>query len=225
VKKYDIFLFDADNTLYDFDRASAHALEILLTKYGYGYSSNLPATFINLTADLWKALEKGEISGEDLQTERFKRLFELLGATHDPTKFNDEYIYEMGSSSFLIDGALEICQQITQNGKHLYIVTNGFLATGKARAAFSAIEKYKSGTFASEEVGYNKPAKAFFDHVLANIPKGEVLIVGDSLSADIAGGNAAGIDTCWFNPKGLTNKTGIIPTYEISNLTELQKFI
>jgi len=225
MKKYDIFLFDADNTLYDFDRASAHALKTLLTKYGYGYSSDLPQTFIKSTADLWQALEKGKISGEDLQSERFKRLFELLNVTHDPKEFNDEYIYEMGKSSFLIDGALEICRQITESSKRLYIITNGFLATGKTRAKFSVIETYKSGTFASEEIGHNKPAKAFFDHVLANIPQGEALIIGDSLSADIAGGNATGIDTCWFNPHGYTNNTGIIPTYEISNLTELQKFI
>ena len=128
----------------------------------------------------------------------------------------------------MIDGAFEICNKIVSHGKKIYIVSNGILATHEARHEHSPIRQFVSDTFVSEFVGYKKPDKEYFDYVFAHIPnvaKEKILIIGDSLSADIAGGNNAGIDSCWFNEHSKENCTDAVPTYEINRLCELKKFI
>lgn len=50
-------------------------------------------------------------------------------------------------------------------------------------------------------------------------------MVGDSLTSYIQGGINFGIDTCWYNPNKIINKTSIKPTYEISNFDELKSLL
>jgi 2-haloacid dehalogenase len=141
---------------------------------------------------------------------------------------NERYLHELGKGSFLIDGAVEICRAITSCKNKIYIVTNGIFATQKTRIEHSAIKEYVSDFFVSEFVGYQKPHALYFDYVFSHIPKidkNKTLLIGDSLSADIAGGNNSGIDSCWFNKSGDINDTDIMPTYEIRRLSELKKFI
>ena len=102
------------------------------------------------------------------------------------------------------------------------------MATQTSRIKHSRIKDYISDFFVSEFVGFQKPHIAYFEYVFDHIPqieKDKVLIIGDSLSADIAGGITAGIDSCWFNEHNKENHTDIVPTYEINKLGELQKFI
>ncbi|HFC9356132.1 TPA: HAD hydrolase-like protein, partial [Enterococcus hirae] len=76
----------------------------------------------------------------------------------------------------------------------------------------------------SEDVGAQKPMKEFFDHVFSQIPqfeKEKTVIIGDSLTSDIKGGNLAGIDTIWFNKNRLPEIPEIVPTYRIDSLAEL----
>ena len=55
--------------------------------------------------------------------------------------------------------------------------------------------------------------------------KEEVLIIGDSLSSDIQGGNNAGIATCWFNPKAHPHKHHLRIDHEIKDLRELYDIV
>ena len=228
MKTYDIFLFDADNTLYDYDKAEAHALKTMFDYCGFNYTENVRTEYRKINHPLWERFSKGEISKEDIQAIRFSRLFERVGVQYDAADFNDKYIYELGKCAFLIEGAEEVCRAIMSQGKQIFIVTNGVLATQESRLKHSSIKGYISGSFVSEHIGFQKPDRQYFDYVFANIPqvsKDRIIIVGDSLSADIAGGIAAGIDSCWFNIDRIENKTDIIPTYEIRTLSELHKFI
>ena len=227
-KKYDIFLFDADGTLYDFDKAEANALRIVFDKCGFNYKEEVLDKYIEINLPLWDSLEKGEMSKDVLQTLRFVRLFDYIGVDYDAKDFNEKYLYELGKGAFLIDGALEICRQIALRGKKIYIVTNGILAKQTSRIKHSLIKDYISGFFVSECVGFQKPSISYFDYIIANIPqvgKDKILIIGDSLSADIQGGRNAGIDSCWFNPACVENQTGIIPTYEVHMLSEILGFV
>jgi FMN phosphatase YigB (HAD superfamily) len=76
----------------------------------------------------------------------------------------------------------------------------------------------------SEEVGAAKPDPAIFDATferLGHPRRAEVLLVGDSLTSDIAGGRGYGLDTCWFNPTGTARPADATSTYEIRHLNEL----
>ena len=229
MKKYDVFLFDADGTLYDYDKAEEYALRAMFEYCGFSYSESIRAKYRVINSEVWSAYEKGELSVSDFPTIRFERLFSEIGIQYDDASdFNSRYLAELGKGTFLIDGAVEICKEITASNKPIFIVTNGLLATQEARIKHSLIKDYITDTFVSSFVGYQKPDKEYFDYVFSRIPqvnKDKILIIGDSLTADIAGGNNAGIDTCWYNEHGIENSTDIEPIYEIRHLSEIQKFI
>jgi 2-haloacid dehalogenase len=228
MKKYEIFLFDADGTLYDFNKAEESALQRMFEQNGFGYSPKVLERYRALSAELWAAYEKGKMKKLDLQKLRFERLFGELEIRCDALEFNDNYIVKLGEGGFLLNGAIEICEAVASAGKPIYIVTNGFQRVQEPRIKNSPLDKFISDVFISEVVGYPKPDERYFEHVFSNIPqvsKDKILIIGDSLAADIAGGNKAGIDSCWFNEHGIENETSALPTYEISELQELRKFV
>jgi YjjG family noncanonical pyrimidine nucleotidase len=228
VRKYEIFLFDADGTLYDYDKAEKHALQTMFNYCGFNYAENTRTRYREINTQVWESYEKGEISKDDLQTIRFSRLFDEIGVKYDTSDFNTKYLAELGKGTFLIDGAIEICREIVSQNKQIFIVTNGILATQEARIKHSLIKDYVSDFFVSEFIGYQKPDPEYFEYVFSYIPKIEknkILIIGDSLTADITGGNNAGIDTCWFNESRSINSTKITPTYEVRKLNELKKFV
>ncbi|MCL2603489.1 MAG: YjjG family noncanonical pyrimidine nucleotidase [Defluviitaleaceae bacterium] len=228
MKKYDVFLFDADNTLFDYDAAEKNALTIILALYGLPFNEELHEKYREINAAVWAAFGRGEMTKTQLQHIRFKRLFAHMGADDDVSAFNDGYLEELGKGSQLIEGAYEICKAITERGKTLYIITNAILKTQQNRIKHSAISPFISDSFISEVVGYEKPHIKFFEHVLAQIPptkKENILVIGDNLYADIQGGINTGLDTCWCNFRRETNKTGITPKYEITGLGEMAGFV
>ncbi|MCL1884061.1 MAG: YjjG family noncanonical pyrimidine nucleotidase [Defluviitaleaceae bacterium] len=226
--KYDIFLFDADNTLYDYDKAEANALKTMFDYCGFEYAEDVRRIYREINAQVWNDYEDGKMTKADLQVIRFERLFEAVGVKNDAGDFNNKYLVELGRGAFLIDGAVEICKEIVAKGKQIFIVTNGILATQESRIKHSVIEEYISDFFVSEFVGFQKPDIRYFEYVFSHIPKvpkEKMLIIGDSLKLDIVGGHNAGIDSCWFNENAIENDTDLTPTYEIHNLRELKKFI
>ena len=108
------------------------------------------------------------------------------------------------------------------------VVTNGTSQTQYRRLALSGLDVLMKDIFVSEDAGSQKPQKAYFDYCFSRIPGAlpeEMLIVGDSLSSDILGGNLAGIDTCWVNPEGLPVPEGIRADYQIRKIGELLEIL
>ena len=228
MKKYDVFLFDADGTLFDFNLAEACAFRTVYEGCGFSYSDDILRRYSEINELLWKSFEKAEVTINEIKTLRFVRLFNELGIHHDEYDFNDRYVVELGKGAFLVDGAKEICEEITKPGKKIYIITNGITKVQVARLGYSTIKEYVLDIFISELIGFQKPDVRYFEHVFSNLPqvdKDRILVVGDSLTADIQGGINAGLDTCWFNEKNAENNSGIDPTYEVHKLSELTQFI
>lgn len=225
--KYDIILFDADNTLFDFDKAEDMAITIALKANGIDANEEIKHKYVRINSALWKSFEKGEISKEHIMNTRFQQLFEELSIDGDGRKCNEDYLEALGEGSFLMLGALELCRKLTKSHK-LYIVTNGVSKTQHRRINNSLIKDYFEGVFVSEDVGYQKPQVEYFNHVFNKIgitDTSRVLIVGDSLSSDIKGGINAGIATCWFNPLGHNKDEALSPTYTISSLSEVLEIV
>ena len=135
---------------------------------------------------------------------RFERLFRELGITASAEAVNRDYIEALGQGGYALPGAVELCQALFPY-RPLYIVTNGLLSSQKSRMERSPLKPYIQKMYVSEEVGYRKPQKEFFDAVLADIgvlDRNRVILLGDSLTSDMAGGRNAAIQTCWYNPAG-----------------------
>jgi 2-haloacid dehalogenase len=221
---YDIYLIDADDTLYDFDKAEAKALTSMFQRYALQCSDGIRRKYREISIELWGMFERGELAKEVLLIERFVRLSKVLGIPLDAAEFNRLYLIELGKCSDLLDGAEELCRQLHEKGKQIWIVTNGASVAQKARLAGSRIKPYISGQFVSEDVSYQKPQKEYFDYVLTRIPpvdKSRILVAGDSLSSDVLGGHNAGLDTCWFNPGRKENPSDVKPTYEVAALEDI----
>ena len=122
-----------------------------------------------------------------------------------------------------IDGAEELCRFIHENGV-LIIATNGVSATQHRRIAASGLEPWLDKVVVSDDAGAEKPDPRYFERAFAVSGAGnksECIIIGDSLTSDIRGGQQFGIDTCWFNPKGKALPEDMpAPTYTVSGLSE-----
>ncbi|QRG70178.1 YjjG family noncanonical pyrimidine nucleotidase [Brevibacillus choshinensis] len=221
--KYEVILFDVDDTLFDFGMTEKEALHKTFQTYGISTPQveYLPI-YKEISGGLWKELEQGRTTLPELGEQRFTRLFRALGLSIDGAAFNRDYLSNLGKEVHLTEGAVELCSQLT--GYRLVIITNGFDAVQKARIGGSPLCNSFECLVTSEEAGFQKPDKGIFDYVFTQLQmtdKSKLLIVGDSLTSDIQGGINYGIDTCWFNPLRKENKLGIQPTYEIHALMEL----
>lgn len=221
--KYKTLLFDADETLLDFNSAQYDALTKLFLSHGFEINDAIREQYHILNTSLWKAYERGEIKREEILNTRFTKLFQTLGHSVDGIAFEKEYHKELNKGHKLIPGAIELLDQLKAT-HDLYIVTNGVADTQYKRLTASSLLPYFKEIFVSEVTGYQKPQIEFFQYVFERIPNfnpSETIIIGDSLSSDMQGGINAGIDTCWYNRAGITNSLELPITYEIQELRDL----
>lgn len=216
-------LFDADRTLLDFAASEKSALAKAFAEYQLPFTPEVYQWHLVNNAKLWEDYEKGIIDRKTVLYTRFVRLFAHFGYAGDGAAFEDCYRNHLDHSCDLFPEALEVVQTLSKTHE-LYIVTNGVASTQENRLRDSGLLPWFKDVFISELLGSQKPQKAFFDHCFARIPNFDptlALIIGDSLTSDIKGGNNAGIETCWFNPEGLKNDTDAVVDVEIRNLKEL----
>lgn len=218
----DVFL-DVDDTILDFGRAEQEALSSALTQMGVRVTPERLRCYHEVNVAHWQMLERGEITRERLLVRRFEKFYEQIGVKADAEKTQRVYEYELGCRSYFLEGAEDLLEALRQGGHRIYLASNGTTAVQAPRIKASGLDRICHGIFLSEEIGCDKPQRSFFDACFAKIedfvPE-NAIILGDSLSSDIAGGKNAGIKTCWFNPqrRPLTGK--VKPDFEISALFE-----
>ena len=220
---YQWLLFDADGTLFDYDRAETVALSQSFQHIGAPFDPGWVAAYRRINLAQWQALERGETTPAVLKVRRFEPLLQTLGIDHDPADLSHIYLRCLADCSELVEGALEVLKAL--HGKYrAVIVTNGLRAVQRPRLARSAIAGCIADLIISEEIGAAKPAKEFFDTTFARIghpPRQAVLMVGDNWSSDIQGAAQYGLDTCWFNPARQPRPASPPITREIASLHEL----
>jgi 2-haloacid dehalogenase len=227
LKKYKTLLFDVDDTLLDFGAAEKLALQLLFEEQNIPLTSEVEEQYKKINQGLWKRFEAGELDRDEVVNTRFSILFNEYGKEMDGILLEKNYRSYLEQGHQLVDGAFVLISEL-HNDFDLYVVTNGVSKTQDKRLRDSGLFPLFRNIFVSEDTGYQKPMKEFFDYVFSRIPNfrvEEALIIGDSLSADIKGGELAGMDTCWFNPNMKYNHTNIKPSYQIHNLEELKQIV
>jgi 2-haloacid dehalogenase len=221
VKRFDFILFDADNTLFDYDRAERHALTTTLRELGAEASEAVHRTYRRINADYWRRFENGTVTAADLRSGRFADLAAEIGLDIAGEQMSSRYLRHLGQASFLIDGAQSVVEELSRRGFLLGLITNGLEDVQKSRLSLSPIAEYFSSVTISDEVGAKKPDPKIFEIAFSrsgNPDKSRSLVVGDSLTSDMAGGRNFGIATCWYNPEGNPAPQDSPPDYEISAL-------
>ena len=219
--KYEYLLFDVDDTLLDFQKAELMAFKMLIDEFNIKYSDEIYKIYHDENRRLWKEYEIGNIKRNEIFENRLIPLFTFLNIDSDPVKASYRFLDYLAKGAFLLGDSYKVLEKLSKTHK-LYIITNGEPKVQYPRLEAVDFLKFFSGIFVSEEIGYSKPNKDFFNYVETHIDgfnKKKALVIGDSLTSDIVGGINYGIDTCWFNPNN--KETNLNITYEIKSINEL----
>jgi 2-haloacid dehalogenase len=219
-----LLLFDADDTLFDFTKSQQVSFQSTLDRLGLGGRfEELYGTYVQASRKLWKQLERGEVSKDAVKVERFRFTFHAHGIALDPDRASELYLESLPENVFLIPGAVEVCGRLAASHR-IGILTNGVEHVQRRRLANSELRDLVEFMVVSEECGFVKPDVRIFEYTMEKAKlsdRSRVLMIGDSLEADILGARRAGIRSCWFNPKKARNETGIEPDLEIHALHDL----
>ena len=225
---YKFLLFDLDHTLLDFDAAEDVALSHLLKEEGVEDIQAYKDYYVPMNKTLWKDLELKKITKQELVNTRFAKLFAHFGIEKDGAYLAERYQFFLSKQGQIFPGVEDLLKKLIHQGFELYAATNGITFIQTGRLEQSGIAPYFKEIFISEQLHTQKPDAAFYEKIGARIPnfdKNQTLMIGDSLSADIQGGNNAGIDTIWYNPHHLENKTLAKPTYEVDSYQALLEIL
>lgn len=222
-------LWDIDGTLLDFCKAEAYGIRKCFEIFNLGECTDeMLERYSKINRKYWEGLERNELTKSEVLHDRFVEFFGTEGINFDRINdFNDEYQIRLGDKVFFCENGLETVTALKGNVRQ-YAVTNGTIVAQKRKLAQSGLDKIFDGIFISDEIGFEKPSVDFFDAVQKEIGKftpDEVMIIGDSLTSDIRGGNNAGILCCWYNPMNYENKTYLKIDYEIKNVAEILNII
>jgi 2-haloacid dehalogenase len=222
---YSWLFFDADGTLFDFDLAEKLALSSVLFDLGQPLSDEAHQNYQRINKELWLAFEEGKVTQAEIKTQRFERWLESLNIHADIEKVSRDYLLYLSQQGPLLENALEIIQTLSKQYKML-LLTNGLKEVQRPRFNASVLEPYITDIIVSGEVGFAKPDPRIFEaafKTIGNPSKNEVLMIGDSLSADIQGGINYGLDTCWYNPVKVGSSLPI--THTIHDLRQLLEIL
>ena len=222
------FLFiDLDDTVLDFKMQEDAAIRKTLRSAGIDPTQEICDLYSRINKAHWKRMEKGEIDRNQVLFGRFEVLFAQLGVEADAKAAALSYMENLSEGHYFLPGAEEALASLSKKYR-LFIASNGTAKVQNKRLDSAGIRKYFEAIFISQDIGINKPDKGFFDYCFARIPgfdPRKAMIVGDSPSSDMLGGQNAGITTCWVNPTGRRYTREQLPDYEIQSLAQLEKLL
>ena len=219
----EFLLLDLDDTILDFHKAERIALSKTFRDFGLEPAEDVLDLYHNINKWHWEQLELGTMTRDQVLVNRFGALFEKVGMTVDPAACAKSYESNLGIGHYFLPGAEEAVKRLKEHYR-LFLVSNGTATVQHSRLTSAGLYPYFEQVFISQEIGYNKPEKAYFDRCFERIPgfaPEKALMVGDSLTSDIKGGINAGLTTVWINP---AHKAcgDIRPDYEIEGLSDLE---
>lgn len=221
--KYNILLFDLDNTLLDFDANEKESLEKLFKEKGFTLTEDIFKSFCIVNKGLWNRYEDGEIDIDEVLTTRFSLTMEKFGVKVSGDQWEKMYKENLKNGAQMMDGAKEVCEKLSKTHR-LFVATNGVREIQLSRLEKAGLLSCFENIFDSQSMGHQKPTKEFFDYIKNNVKDFDIaktLMIGDSLSSDIKGGNQAGIDTCWLTKYPQNENFDVKSKYIISDLREL----
>ena len=223
----EFLLLDLDDTILDFHKAERIALSKTIRDFGIEPTEAVLARYHVINKWHWEQLEQGKLTRPEVLENRFGMLFAELGVAVDKVQCARAYEKNLSIGHYFLPGAEEAVDSLSKQYR-LFLVSNGTASVQKGRMTSANLYRFFEKVFVSQEIGHNKPSKAYFDACFAQIPgfdPQKAIIVGDSLSSDIQGGINAGVRTCWVNPSHAPGREDIRPDYEIEGIHQLEALL
>ena len=233
---YKYIIFDVDDTLLDFNSAFKNARIAVADKLGVTYSYDYRAFDEKCGWQAWKESGLDNTTSKDIQDNYHdyyyhyirnhnKYLLQGLELSFDENELFDCYIKSISSSKILQESrTLQVYAKLSEKYK-LALATNGIEKIQRNR--ISDFMPYTYKTYISEEIGCIKPSKEFFEYMIRDLQccPGDCLMVGDSITNDMAGAKAVGMDTCFYNIKSKKKPDIVIVDYEIESIEILLQIL
>lgn len=226
--KYEFLLFDADDTLFNFQSSAEKCFNATCKEFGFSPEQSDYSLYKVINQTLWDEYSLGKMPKSRVITERFDIYAEKFGKTLDSKSFADSYENKLAHTCILFPETEDTLKKLKSLGAKSYIITNGITFVQNTRLDLSPLRPYLSGVFISDEIGYAKPSKEYFEFVSRSIngfDKNKALIVGDSLISDIRLGTENGVKTCRMNYFNEPAPETVSYDYEIKRLNEIFKIL
>ena len=222
-----VLLLDVDNTLMDFHECARQAMEITAKEQEILFSENIFEVFIRINNGLWQEIEKGTLTVEKLHQIRWNRVFDAIGLKRDGVAFEQGFLKNLAQGDATVEGAKDLLEYLAPKYT-LCVASNAPYFQQTSRLSNAGLLGYFEKFFISETIGFSKPKKEFFDACMKELPdikKEEIMMIGDSLSADIAGASAYGLETCWFNFGKEPAEKGAMADHMVDSLAEIKNIL
>ena len=220
-------LIDIDNTILDFNKSAIAAINQCAKKHGINLPDNYARIFFEVNDKLWGLLEQSVIVKQDIYDRRWNMIFSELQIDADGHAFEEDFRKEMRTTAITVDGADEILSYLSEKYP-VYTASNASRLQQEARLEKTGLSKYLSGMFTSEEIGFQKPAKEFFHacyEALYPIKPEEIIMIGDSVNADIIGAKNFGFRSLWFNFRNEEYTDYNFTDFKVDHLREIKDIL
>lgn len=223
-----VVLLDIDDTLLDFHKGAEQAIKDTCSQYGITYSEQMLSIFFETNTLLWSQIEKETLTKPELYEIRWPSIFSRLGIDCDGRAFEESYRKTLKNIAIPVEGAIDMLCELSKIYR-IFAASNASYDMQIERLTNAGMLQYFEDVFVSEKLGHVKPSREFFECCMKNIGdyrKDEVVMLGDSLSADISGGKAFGIKTCHFY-RGYFDekKADVTPDVTVTKLSDVKKVL
>ena len=226
---YDILLFDADRTLFDFDASEKAAFTKVAPEFGIKPTDEIYLTYKRFNDENWEMLERGELEKPRILVRRFEQILNYCGLDISRAgQLNAKYLKTLARESIIFPESVEVLTELKKRGKRLFLITNGVTEVQKGRLSRSPLKDFFEEVFISDEIGIEKPSPEFFKAVengVKDCDKQKSIVIGDSLTSDIKGANISGISCVWLNAKNTELPKGYKADYIITELKQVLDII
>ena len=216
-------LIDVDDTLLDFKECSITAIKQSMLDFNFLYKDEYYDVFQKENNKLWQMIENKTLTIEELHQIRWKNIFNYIKLEGDYIAFEEHFVNYLKESSIPVFGANSLLEYLHKRYQ-IYVVSNATNRQQYRRLEKANMTPFIDKIFTSIDLGYSKPSKEFFQLCLEGLNKDEVIIIGDSLTADIRGGINVGIKTIWFN-KYQEKIPNIQIDYIVDSLEEIKNIL
>ena len=222
-----VIFIDIDNTLLDFDAYIRQTMAEGFAHFGlHPYEPYMEEIFHRENGKLWHQIEAGTLTFRELEQIRWNNVFRALQIDFDGPVFEKYFRAALYDSASPVDGAMALLRAL--HGSYtLAVASNGPYQQQLHRLELAGMKPYFDWFFVSEKLGVSKPAAAFFDGAFAELNKGretmvrpaDCVIIGDSLTSDMAGGRGYGMRTCYFRRPGAPESRDV--SWQVSDLRQI----
>jgi putative hydrolase of the HAD superfamily len=234
-RKFEVVLFDLDDTLHDdtyaFQSAAEEVAREIALEHGVDALA-LKHAYIAEAEGFWHRLTpeqlKTRLSG--IRATMWSSALERVGITDRDIALDSAARYNEYRKKYftVFPGAVDVLRTLRERGLKLGILTNGFSETHREKIALLQIGEFFDAIFIADEVGMIKPDPLLFAHActtLGSAPSRSAM-VGDRYERDVRGALEAGLYAVWFNIRGETLPPGVpLPDATISTIGEVPKLL